>query len=228
MSTVSGSIVVAASSLTEDIFKLVIPHHPRQRHPMLCNRARRNHLRPVAPALRHQSAHHHLLDRRVRLRIPGIHLSHAHARRHSDCPALSKQAAHGADALHHDHHSRMDHLAAEADGHSGAVGGTCRRTAYFLCRQRRFTKRTNLLRKSRNFGISSASCNGMGIVRARFRIFRRRASFFFGQVPKFFPWAAIYAEGKRSWNVLCSLPGWCGMRKVLPDAMLFSDVGGMR
>ena len=37
MSTVSGSIVVAASSLTEDIFKLVIPH-THARHPMLCNR----------------------------------------------------------------------------------------------------------------------------------------------------------------------------------------------
>lgn len=37
MSTVSGSIVVAASSLTEDIFKLVIPRH-HARRPMLCNR----------------------------------------------------------------------------------------------------------------------------------------------------------------------------------------------
>jgi len=37
MSTVSGSIVVAASSLTEDIFKLVIPE-THTKHPMLCNR----------------------------------------------------------------------------------------------------------------------------------------------------------------------------------------------
>ena len=37
MSTVSGSIVVAASSLTEDIFKLVIPHRYEQ-HPMFYNR----------------------------------------------------------------------------------------------------------------------------------------------------------------------------------------------
>lgn len=37
MSTVSGSIVVAASSLTEDIFKLVIPK-THTKHPMLCNR----------------------------------------------------------------------------------------------------------------------------------------------------------------------------------------------
>ncbi len=37
MSTVSGSIVVAASSLTEDIFKLAIPHR-YERHPMFYNR----------------------------------------------------------------------------------------------------------------------------------------------------------------------------------------------
>ena len=37
MSTVSGSIVVAASSLTEDIFKLVIPQR-YERHPMFYNR----------------------------------------------------------------------------------------------------------------------------------------------------------------------------------------------
>ena len=37
MSTVSGSIVVAASSLTEDIFKLAIPERYNQ-HPMFYNR----------------------------------------------------------------------------------------------------------------------------------------------------------------------------------------------